>query len=321
MSMLKRGWRAVSDRVREQFGVPVSLRRLLADNASKLQVALEIAPGAVAVGSVTRWHEWGEAWRDEGESFQAGELRGWKTQRNFRYCAHRQVNPELLSLGTCVREPRWHCDIQDVAGLQAARAELLKFDSLDAFALAKARSLMSEATRTHLSSLLSHRELRFLRRFRGGEHFFHPLWDGRVFLANQGGSAHFAAARHIAARIGQAVALGGELRRCSLEPLAVNGLRRDFELFAVSTRDAGAGAALHDALRRLRAPYLGKPMPAPHADAQVLFLPRGDKRAMAVAAELRAAGLPDVGRHLSALVLRQHMNLARQGENAQAQAA
>jgi hypothetical protein len=42
---------------------------------------------------------------------------------------------------------------------------------------------------------------------------------------------------------------------------------------------------------------------------------------MALVAEMRAAGFPDVGKHLSTLVLRQHMNAARHIAGQQAEAA
>lgn len=316
--MFKRGLALVTTLVREQWGVPVTLRRFLQDHGAALRSELEISPAGLAAGNITRWHEWGEAWRDGGEDFQPGELPGWKMQRNFKYKPQRQVRQELLRFATCTRQPQWRGDIREVAGLQAGRAELAKFDSLDVYAQTRGRQHLTEITRARLNTLLANKELRFLRKPRPAEYFLQPLWDGRIFLLNGGGSPQFAAARFIAGQIGQAVPLAGELRRCSLEPVAVSGLRRDFELFAVSTRDAQASAGLHDALRRLRAPYLWKPMPQPHAQAQVLLLPRGDRRAQAAAAELRAAGLPDVGKHLSALVLRQSVYLVRQREGAQA---
>ena len=319
--MLKKAWSLATDRVREQFGVPVALSRFLAQHARDLAVRLEPASDALFLGSVPRWHEWGQAGTVRGDAFQAGELSGWSAGRYFGWRSTRVVLPDLASFGSCARTPRWRCDIQDVTGLQASKSELAKYDSLDAMALQGVRSMVSEVSRSRLNALLAHRELRFLRQPKASEHFVRHLWDGRLFLANGAGSPRFAAARYVAGRIGLAVPLCAELHTCSIEPLAVSGLRRGWELFAVSTRDTTLSTGLHEALRRLRAPYLSKPLPPPWAEAQVLFLPREDRRAMAAAVELRAAGLPDVGKHLSALVLRQHMNLARQGEGTQAMAA
>lgn len=321
MSMLHQGLSSLTSRVREAFGVPCTLRRFLAEHAQALQVALDASPQRPWLGSVPRWHEWGQARAGQGGGFQAGEVTGWRRVRHFGYRATRTVLPALAGFGSCTHIPRWRCDLQDVAGLQAAKSELLKVDSLDALAQQGARSHLAEISRSKLNALLAHRDLRCLRQPKSGEPLVRHLWDGRLFLANAGGTPRLAAARFMAARIGQAVPLCGALHSCSIEPLAVSGLRRGFELFAVCTREPALAAGLHEALRRLRAPYGATPLPAPYADAQALLLPREDARAMAAAAELRAAGLADLGKHLSALVLRQHMQLVRQGEGTQPLAA
>ncbi|NML19119.1 DUF6685 family protein [Azohydromonas caseinilytica] len=321
MPMLKKGLSLVTNLVRERFGTPHKLRPFLDENARKLQVSLDAVPGPIAAASMPRWHEWGEALRSGSVAFKAGELLGWRTQRNFGYHSYRVVLPELARFGSCIRLPDWRCDIQDVEGLQASKAELARYDSLDALALQGSPQLVDEISSARLNTLLARREIRTLRRQQSSDHFARFLWDGRVFLINSGASRQFAAARLVAARLGQKVPLCGELRVYSIEPPAVNNLRRDFELFAVSCRDVVANVRFHEALRGSRIPYLSKRMPAPGTDAEVIFLPRADRRSMAAAAELRAAGYPDVGKLLSALLLRQHMNSVRLGQGPQAEAA
>jgi rhodanese-related sulfurtransferase len=197
----------------------------------------------------------------------------------------------------------------------------VRFRSLDAMAQQEAPRPIDEASGAGLARLLERHEIKALRRRCSGDHFVRYLWDGRIFLINRSGSVHIAAARFMAGQLEQRVELGGELQLLSIEPSAVNSLRHDFELFAVSARDAFASIAFHEALRNSRTPYLSKRMPSPHADTEVIFLPRDDQRSMAMAAELRAAGFPDVGKHLSMLVLRQHMNAACHGDNQEALAA
>ena len=107
----------------------------------------------------------------------------------------------------------------------------------------------------------------------------------------------------------------------SIEPQAVSSLRRDFDLFAISSRDVFANVGFHDAVRKSRTPYLSKRMPQPHSDTEVIFLPRVNRRSMALATEMHAAVFPDVGKHLSTLVLRQHMNAARHIVGQEAEAA
>ncbi|WP_051243350.1 DUF6685 family protein [Azohydromonas australica] len=320
--MLKMSLTLVTGLVRDRLGRASSLAQCLDTNAEKLQVSsLDASPGSIAADSVPRWHEWGQGSRSDGAVFRAGELLGWKTHRNFGYRSYRIVHPDLARLGDCTQLPGWHCDIQDVDGLHASKLTLLRFNSLDAMAQQEAAKLIDEVSSARLARLLERHEIRALCRRRSGDHFVRYLWDGRTFLINRSGSVHFAAARFMAARLEQRVALGGELHVHSIEPQAVSSLRRDFELFAVSARDAFASIAFHEALRRSHTPYLSKRMPRPHAHTEVIFLPRDDRRSVAVAAELRVAGFPDAGKHLSTLVLRQHMNAVRHGDGQDAMAA
>jgi rhodanese-related sulfurtransferase len=320
--MLKKSLSLVTDLVRERFNRPLELRRVLTENAAKLQApSPDTVAGSVAAASVPQWHEWAQASRSNGVTFQPGEIMGWKTHRDFGYSSYRVVLAELLNFGSGVRIPDWRCDIRQVQGLGASKTALARYACLDELAQHEAPSLVDEISSARLASLLSRREMRALRRQQSSDHFVRYLWDGRIFLINSSGSRHFAAARYIAGHIGQRVVLGSDLHLFSIEPVAVSSLRREFEMFAVSARDTVASIGFHDAIRQLRAPYLSKHMPAPFAHTEVVFLPRSDRCSMAVAAELRAAGFADVGKHLSLLVLRQHMNAVRYGEDPQVKAA
>jgi hypothetical protein len=320
--MLTKSLTVVTDLVRERLGRISGLAPCLDAHGEKLQVrSLDAGAQCIAVDSVPRWHEWGQRSRSDGAVFQAGELLGWKTHRHFGYRSYRVVRPDLARFGDCLQLPGWHGDIQEVDGLCASKSTLVRFSSLDAMARQEAPGLIDEVSSARLARLLERHEIRALRLRRSADHFVRHLWDGRLFLVNRSGSMHFAAARFMAARLGQGVALGGGLQLPSIEPQAVSSLRRDFELFAVSARDAFASIALHEALRRSHTPYLSKRMPRPHADTEVVFLPRDDRRSMALADEMRAAGFPDVGKHLSTLILRQHMNAARHGGGQAAMAA
>jgi hypothetical protein len=320
--MLKKSLSLVTDLVRERLGTPLQLQRFLGDNAEKLHVPpLDTVPCTVSMSSVPRWHEWGEACRSGGVVFKAGGLLGWQTHRDFGYCSQRVILPALERFGCCMQIHEWHCELQEVDGLHDSDFELARFDTLDAMARQDMPMLINEVSSTRLAALLERHEIRALRRQRSCDHFVRHDWDGRVFLASSEASRYLAAARYIAARLGQRVALGSELRTYSIEPSAVSALRRDFELFAVSSQNTVASIGLHEAVRQLRVHYFSKRMPSPYAATEVIFLPRKDRRSMAVAAELRAAGFPDVGKHLSALVLRQHMNVVRYGQYRQLKAA
>lgn len=320
--MLKKRLSLVVDMVRERLGTPPQLQRFIGDNAEKLHVPpLDPVSRSVSMSDVPRWHEWGAPCRSDGLVFKAGGLLGWKTHHDFRYRSQRVVLPALAQLGCCVQIPGWHCSLQEVQGFLDSDATLACFDTLDAMARQNMPHLISEVSSSRLAALLERPEIRALRRQRSSDHFIRHDWDGRLFLSSSEASRNLAAARYIAARLGQRVALGSELCAYSIEPSAVSALRRDFELFAVSCRDTFASIGFHEAVRQSRVHYFSKRMPWPYAATEAIFLPRKDRRSMAVAAELRAAGFPDVGKHLSVLVLRQHMNVVRYGEYRQLKAA
>lgn len=320
--MLKSGLTLVTGLLRGRLGKPSSLSQFLDSHAERLQVgSLDARPGRIAADGVPRWHEWSQPWRSDGVMFGAGELLGWKTHRNFGYRSYRFVRPELAGFGSCLRIPDWRCDIQDIVGLHAWKPGQARFGSLDTMARQSTPMLVDEVSSARLAALLRRPELRALCQPRCSGQFVRFLWDGRVFLGNSTPSQYFAAARYIARRIAQPVVLGGELCVLSTKPQAVNGLRRDFEMFAVSCRDAIASVGFHEVLRMSRTPYLSKRLPRPHANTEVTFLPRADRRSMAMAATLQELGFPDVIRHLSTLVLRQHSNAARHGDGSQRRAA
>ncbi|WP_157269126.1 DUF6685 family protein [Azohydromonas aeria] len=311
--MLKKGLTLVTGLVRERLGTPPGLRQFLDRNADKLLVdMLDPQPGDTTAEGVPRWHEWGQPAHSDGIMFTAGELLGWKTHRNFGYRSYRVVRPELAGFGSCLRIPLRCNEAQDTAPIRGVRTPMEPFSSLMERPRPSPPRLVDGVGHTGQARLPHRHQVRPLHRQRSNEHLVWYLWDGRAFVIGDDASCDLAAVHRAAERPGRRVELDPELHVFSIEPQAVSSLRRDFELFAVSARDVFASVGFHDALRKSRTPYLSKRMPRPHRDMEVIFLPRVNRRSMALAAEMRAAGYPDVGRHLSTLILRQHMNAARQ---------
>jgi hypothetical protein len=316
--MLNKGLSLVSKLMLEHLGVPATLRQFLAENARRLRVpSLDVPPGAMGPW----WHGWGQASRANGTVFKAGEILGWTRHRNFGYRSYRVVRPELASFGCCVRISGGLGDFQNATGPGALKSELVRFASLNAVVGEDPRSRADDLATSQRSLRLAHGDIREPSRPKSLVYIAHHLWNGQAFQINSGELHHFAAARDTAGRTGHSDPWCRELHVFSIEPLAVSGLRRDFELFAVSRRDAAANVGLHDAMRKLRATYFCRPLPYPYGSAEALFLPRDEKRSMALAAELRKAGLPDLGKHLSTLVLRQHINLVHHDDTLQLKAA
>lgn len=290
------------DRFREDFGEPRSLRRLLAEQPC-IAEPLAMPRQGVSANAVVCWHEWGAIGSLSWPRLRPGEVRGWGPSGN-RYASFTVHRPEFTQFGRCKEVKHWHCDIQDVQGLAAAKSDLTSFASLDAMVETHSPAMIADISESGLAKNLAHDEIRLLHRVNPSDHFAHYAWDGRLFLINDGGAHHFAAARYIAARLVKPVPLAGTLRRYSIDAQAVASLKRDFDLFAIPDQ-AEACNGLHDAMQALRAPYLWRRLPRALHGRRAIFLPRNTPRAVRAAALLREAGVFDLGEHLGDLLHRQ----------------
>lgn len=119
------------------------------------------------------------------------------------------TNPHgpLIVTGT-VNE--FNCDITDVEGISSSKSSELHFDSVDEFGRYYRDYHGAALTPDGLEHMLSHGEVRIIHS-PGADTFRIAMWDGRLFLANHGGSHHFAGAAHIAKAIGKAVPLSARV--------------------------------------------------------------------------------------------------------------
>lgn len=294
-ALLKR----VIEGIREDCGQPVSLCRALAAHP-QMRVALEVAAPCIHASSVPRWHELGAYPPLGGPRRQRGFLLGWHAT-NGGWQSFHLVRTEYAQIALCEIEQGWCCDVADIDGFSASKADLWAFSSTDAMAEARCQWLISEITPERLAKSLAHSEIRIIHSPGTSDHFARYLWDGRLWLMNDGGSHHTAAAKFLSARLGQPVPLVGKLYTYSLNTLAVASLRRDFEMFALGDEDAESSNAFFEAMERFRATWLWHPLPRPYEGARAVLLPRSEARSMRVAVELRSAGIADLGAHLAAL--------------------
>ena len=174
----------------------------------------------------------------------------------------------------------------------------------DAMVEANSRDMIDEISVAKLDKNLAHSEIRIIHKHDTSDHFTRYLWDGRLWLMNSGGSHHFAAAKYIAARLGQRVTLTGNLHTYSLNAIAIASLRRDFEMFVISDEAEICNAFL-DAMRTFKATWLWHHMPRPYGNTRAILLPRSEPRSMRVAAALRRAGVVDFGAYLTEIAARQ----------------
>lgn len=301
-----------SDIVNEALGEPVPIRRVI-EQYPDLRVELPVPANSIsAYGSVVSWHDWGKAPVDRWPRRPPGTLLGWKYYAGDSYRSFTVQRPEFEQFGSSHLTENWQCDIQTVTGLAFSKSELTEFQSLDAMVESKSPEMIDAITEEKLQANLAHNEIRILRPGSVSDHFARYLWDGgRIFLMNDGGSHHFAAARYIAARLERPVPLSGSLYTFGINPAALEALRADFDMFAIS-HDAAPANAFRDSMEKYRATYLSQYLPRPYDQHTAILLPRSEPRSAKVAAVLRENGFFDLGEHLGQLVAKQAITEAYQ---------
>jgi hypothetical protein len=286
------------DGIRENFGHPVSLVRLLEEH-SEIRVSLDAPAPSIAADSTVPWHELGRAHDPRRDLHEQGSLRGWRQRGKYDYGTFTLHRPEYAQIGQCEVVENWVCDITDVHGFAASKTNLRNFASTDQMVETNSRDMIDAITNEKLAQNLAHREIRIIHSA-GSDCFRRYSWDGRVFLINSGGSHHFAAGKYIAARLPKAVELRGKLYMHSLNEAAIASLRRDYEMFVISDSPA-ISLGFHDAMEAFRATWLWHFMPRPYQNTKAILLPKAEHRSKLVADQLRKNGVTDLGQHLAKL--------------------
>jgi hypothetical protein len=288
------------DEIFVTFGVPARLKRLLAQHP---EICASVVDGrcSIAHSSVARWDKFGSDTRSVYQRRPAGRLLGWRHTGPY-YGSFELERDYLTQLSERTIIEGWVCDISDVHGFSASKSKLEDFMSMDAMVESNSREMIDEISQSKLKKNLAHDEIRIIHdKSRTSDHFQLYDWDKRLFLMNSGGSHHFAAAKYIAARLGQKVPLQGKLYRDRLNAVAVRAMNAEFEIFALND-DAPLSNEFSAAMRQFRATWLWSFLPVPYThDMRAIFLPKSEKQSRRVARELRQAGAFDVGAHLQAL--------------------
>ncbi|MDD1148816.1 hypothetical protein M5G25_10985 [Pseudomonas sp. TNT2022 ID357] len=249
---------------------------------------------------VVKWNEFGDLPYERSRPSRR-RLNGWgySLGSNRNYGGIDLQRDDLLNLGTTQEIQNWNCDIQDVDGFSASKSELHKLKSMDAMVECNSKSMISEITMEKLQQNLAWDEIRIISRV-DHDYFQTWSWDGRVFLMNSGGSHHFAAAKYIAARIGEKVPLKGRYRIHGINQVALKSLRRDFDIYVMSSQHKHLNG-FHTAMRNVQATYYWKDLPRPYTNQCALFLPKDDKKSVKVSQVLKKAGFQDLGLYLKNL--------------------
>lgn len=294
--------KSVVDGVREDLGYPARLIQLL-EQRPDIRVTLDAVMPCIAASSVARWDRFGRHSPHEWPHLPDGVLSGWKWTGG-QYAGFNLQRHDVIEIGQRTLVPDWTCDISAVYGFSSSKSRLDDFRSTDEMVEAKSQEMIWPVTLAKLEENLAHREIRIFEDRGATDYFVRYEWDGRLWLMNDGGSHHFAAAKYIAARLRHPVFLRGKLYSYSLNAGAIASLHRDFEMFVISD-EPSIGNAFLTAMRAFKATWLSLGVPAPLKDVQAVLLPRSERRSLRAAAELRKAGIVDLGAHLVGLAARQ----------------
>lgn len=286
--------KSIINDLREHLGYPVNLIQMLSDNP-QLSNPLAKPNLCIYAGSVPQWHKLGGQSRSD-----CGELMGWR-QSGGQWGSFRIKRPEYAQISRCDITPGWTCDISEIHGFLGSKSKLTDFMTTDEMVETNSSEMIDQITHEKLAENLAHDEIRIIHSRSTSDHFTRYSWDGRLWLFNDGGSHHTAAAKYIATRLREPVALTGNLHTYSLNADAVNSLCNDFEMFIMPK----VSMEFFDAMCAFKATWFSHAMPSPYEDMQAILLPRNEERSMRVAAELSKARIPNLGTYLLDLLEKQ----------------
>lgn len=286
----------ISDHVRQSLGDPVRLRRLLG-NRPDFKAQLLAPADNIDMASVPMWHRLNEigsgvAGRRNGRL----ELTGWRNEHHH-YCSFTASCPALANLVRHRVFDSWAFDLQDVHGFAASKSKLETFSSMNEMVLRNSKEMIDDVSAEGLWKNLAHDEIRLLHEKPTDWLQVHQ-WDQRMFVVNDGGSHHLAAAKYIAERLAVEVPLRAPLHYYSIDPDAVALLRGDYDIYLVSDKPELANA-FFDAMQSYGATWLWHALPQPYEEARAIFLPREEAQSMRVSQALREAGFAELGQHLA----------------------
>lgn len=281
--------------IKDDLGIPARLRRVIS-NTPNLRMRLDDPAAVITASSVVRWQEWPHRLGFSQGSENSGEVRGWRASNGDYQSEHRRI-PALARLGRSETLEGFACDISDVTGLSASKSDLYRFFTLEQMAEQACQGLIQDQSQEGLVNNLNWPEIGIVH---GSSDFMvQYAWDDRLYLANSGGSHHFAAARHIAMQLQQPVTLQCRLVRYSLDAEATAQLNRDYAIYAVD-RDAFFAEAL-DAMRDFKATHYWGDLLQPYENGVAIFLPRDEVRSLKVAELFASEGFTNVGEVLQEL--------------------
>jgi hypothetical protein len=198
----------------EDFGYPASLIELL-NNYPQLRLDLDRAH-CISSSSVPAWHQLGSPSYGRWPTLESTVLQGWASRTRHRWEDVQVERAEFAQIGCRKVIPEWTCDISDIDGFAFSKSDLNKFPHTDVMVESNSPEMIDQITHEKLAENLAHRKIGIIHSPDTTDHFARYLWDGRLWLINNDGSHHTAAAKYIATKLGQKVSLKSKLYVYSL---------------------------------------------------------------------------------------------------------
>lgn len=291
------------------LGHPASLRKVIEQHPG-LKARFSPQVTNIDEASVLRWNQFGENHLPTWADFSGGQVQGWARTAEG-YVGDRLEVPELRCIGTIDRAECVQLDITDIFGLSASKSVLADFNTLADFAEARCQHYIQNMSQEGIDENLAHHEVG-IRKATTSDFFVRYAWDGRIWLCNEGGSHHFAAAQWIAMKIGASVPLTGKLITHGLDLAAIERLAQRFRGFLISAEPVPF-AAFTQAMAAVEAAYYCCDMGNQHPSAKLVLLPQSDVRSMRAAELLDQADFTDALFILRAVALQAKKNMAGPG--------
>lgn len=285
------------DSIREDFGNPMGLKRLI-EKAPYLRARIDDVPDVIAASSVVRWHEWSSYSTDQWPRGSTGRLIGWKMYGG-QYASDSVDIPALKSLCIRTQQDDFECDIKQVTGIAASKSELYTFATIEDMAIQNCSYLIQDVSPHNLKKNLDWPEVRIVNE-KSSDFFTKYGWDSGMYLMNSGGSHHFAAAHYISAQLNIDTALRGRLVTIEMNAQSIAELNNEYSIYAISD-ELHASLDFHKAMQDFKAEYYWQKLPQPYDESRAIFLPRNQARSVKVADVLRDSGFTDIGAVLSEL--------------------
>ena len=259
---------------------PPALPRIVRRSGPPLGGLDDLPHSIDLASSVAAWHDWGAQQSQGRQGFDA------ELCQLLRQITKKEV------------VENFKCDLGDVEGLSASKSDLRRYATLRDFALAECHPWCNDHRPEVVRKNLLHHEVRITKSppF-NSDYFVTHAWDGRLFLANAGGSHHFATAWHIAKEINLAVPLQGRLYRYSLRRDVVNDLLRSVRLLAAPA-ELTENKLWRRALQKCDVLLAYILPPDPCRGSVILAFAARNPRSSAVAETLAMNGAEDLGTRL-----------------------